>query len=434
MGLLGSASAVFIAAGGHVVVKAYETSAPHKVSGIPFVGEMLTALTVELLAISLTIFAASLAWLVSGIPFARLAQLWTYKTAALIIYVCVLAGTADLIIKIPTGAATAVPTIARYLLLATFCSEMLIVPLWVVRAMEQESRMTTGSPYTLDAIQLEQAVQALQKVKTLRPTARDERLYRVLGRCLWVGVAALAGVILAVTTDASPMLTGALAIVFLLAAGSAPMFLLLNRSVVGEAFRLRMRLKKLGIRVSTSAWRQERKGYRWSRLAGAALTCAGVLSLLLGLLTWIGFGLNGTQEHLGTFVIVAPLFALGGTVLVWRFVQRSHEQLAIVADADRLRSALQSLQIEGGTGEVEVPAAVLEDVVRIEHVQIAPERRDTIVVSAGAAKPWYDVLVAPDLLTQKDLLVPKQRVAVEDLVEGLSVIRRPTLTLIGVQF
>jgi hypothetical protein len=286
--------------------------------------------------------------------------------------------------------------------------------------------MTARSPYTLDAVQLEKAVQALQKAaETLRPNLTETRLYRVLGVCLWVAVAALIGVILTVTSGVSEMLIGIFGLLFLLAAGGAPVFLLLNFSVVTQAFRQRRLLKKLGIReVSLSAWRLERQSYRWSRLAGAILTGAGILTFVIGLLVWIS---RKEGEDVWVFGTVALFFMFGSTVLVWRFVQRSREQLAFVADANRLRSALESVQTKAGAGEVvAIPAAVIEDVARIERVQIARERRDAVVASAKEADRGYGVLVARDLSSQKGLLDPKQRIAVEELIDDLSTNPRPT--------
>jgi hypothetical protein len=81
---------------------------------------------------------------------------------------------------------------------------------------------------------------------------------------------------------------------------------------------------------------------------------------------------------------------------------------------------------KAGAGEaVTVPAAVLEDVARIERVQIARERRDAVVASAGATNRGYGVLVARELSPHKGLLHPQQRVAVEDLIDNLSANPRP---------
>jgi hypothetical protein len=312
--------------------------------------------------------------------------------------------------------------------------------------------MTERSPYTLDAVQLEKAVQALQKAaETLRPSPREERLYRVLGICVRVAVAALAVVLAGILvdvvlgwtggtetalTDVFVVLMGVFVLTFVLAAIGALVFLLLNQSVVRQAFRQRRLLKKLGIReVSLSAWSLQRRGYRWSRLAGAILTWGGILSLVwsvfhwitMWIRMWIGSGSNKEGEPMWAYGLINGLFfAFGVTVLVWRFVQRSREQWAIVADANRLRSALESMQTKAGAGEaVAIPAALLEDVARIERVEIAREQRDAVVASAGATNPGYGVLVARGLSPQKGLLDPKQRVAVEDLIDDLSANPRP---------
>jgi hypothetical protein len=323
-------------------------------------------------------------------------------------------------------------------------------------------RMIERSPYTLNAGQLENAVQALQKAaETLRPTPSEERLYRVLGICVRVAGAALAGATLAAfllggvvgwtggtetefddvfgwtrgtetaLDDVLLLLLFVFALLFFLAAIGAAVFLLLNQSVIRQAFRQRQLLKKLGIRdVSLSAWRLQRRGHRWSRLASTVLTWSGILSLVAGVVEAIGMW-EGSKELSVWRWLEGPAwcgmyFAFGVTVLVWRFAQRSREQWAIVADANRLRSALESMQTKAGAGEaVTVPAAVLEDVARIERVQIARERRDAVVASAGATNRGYGVLVARDLLPQKALLDSQQRVAVEDLFENLSSNPRP---------
>jgi hypothetical protein len=228
--------------------------------------------------------------------------------------------------------------------------------------------MSERSPYTLDADQLQKAVQALEKAaQTLRPKPSEERLYRLLGICVRFAVGALAGMALAgvtymmlgvvlpkngeadtpIETDFA-ILTGVFVFLFLLAAIGALIFLLLNQSVIRRAFRQRRLLKKLGIgEFSLSAWRLQRRGHRWSRLAGAVLTGGGILALAVGLLelvSGIGMSIYMKLEHIGSVAITVVimyglLFAFGVTILIWRFVQRSREQWAIVADANRLRSS-----------------------------------------------------------------------------------------------
>jgi mRNA-degrading endonuclease RelE of RelBE toxin-antitoxin system len=319
----------------------------------------------------------------------------------------------------------------------------------------QEFRMTERSPYTLDAVQLEKAVQALQKAaETLGPSPSEERMYHVLGICVRIAVAAFAGMVLAgvlasvlvgigiatALKDVFLGLMGVFVLLFFLASIGTTVVFLLNLSAVTQALRQRRLLKKLGIReVSLSAWRLQRRGRRWSRLAGVLLTWGGILSLVIGVFgmigaigMWIGKTLRPTDPLPGRAAIAFAgalyvfVLAFGVTVLVWRFVQRTREQWAIVADANRLRSALESLQSKAGAGEaVAIPAAVVEHAAQIERASIARERRDAVVASAGTTNHGYGVLVARDLSSQKGLLDPQQRVAVEDLIENLSANPRP---------
>jgi hypothetical protein len=297
--------------------------------------------------------------------------------------------------------------------------------------------ITERSSYTLDADQLQRTVQALEKAaETLRPRPNEERLYRVLGIFVRVAVAALASilllalviVILTLAHVQTPVTTviiiaALIAVFFIFAAIGALVFLLLNLSVVIQAFRQRRLLKKLGIKeVSLSAWKLQRRGHRWSRLAGVVLTWCVAVSLVIGVLAGITMWIGWKKEGVWTAASYCGLFiTFGVTALVWRFVQRSREQWAIVADAKRLRSVLESMQTKAGAGEaVAIPAAMVEDVARIERVQIAREQRDAVAASAGSTDPGYAVLVARDLSLQKKLLDPQQRIAVEGLIENLS--------------
>jgi hypothetical protein len=203
--------------------------------------------------------------------------------------------------------------------------------------------MIERSPYTLDAVQLEKAEQALQKAaETLRPRPSEERLYLVLGVFVRIAVATFAGAALAlflaevlpdVGEDIPPTLVffclmGFL-FLFISAAAGAILFLVLNLSVVIRAFRQRRLLKKLGIReISLSAWRLQRRGRRWSRLARAVLTWVGILCLISSVgavIDMISPSLDKKDLSVSTF-LAGLFFASGVTILVWRFVQRSREQ------------------------------------------------------------------------------------------------------------
>ena len=311
--------------------------------------------------------------------------------------------------------------------------------------------MMDSSTYTLGAVQVEKAVQALQKAaETLRPSASEERLYRVLGICVRVALAAFAGLLVlgslcglvarASGTETTlfsvlAILTFICGLLFFFAAVGALIFLLLNQSVVRQAFRQRRLLKRLGIRdMSLSAWKLQRRAHRWARLAGAVITACGILTLVVGLLGLIIIIVISSYKEfegrrgftIAGFITYGPFFAFGVTVLIWQFVQRSREQWTIVADANRLRSALESLQTKAGAGEaVVIPAAVVEHAAQIEGVSIAQERRDAVMASAATTDRGYGIVVAPDVSSQKRSLDPQQRIAVENLFENLSSNPRP---------
>jgi hypothetical protein len=306
--------------------------------------------------------------------------------------------------------------------------------------------MTERSPYRLDSVQIEEIVQALQKAaETLRPRPAAELPLRMLRILVWVAVAALVSAVVALVLGklvlpAIPkvvdnILGNVFAVamtLFIFAAGAAIVFLLLNLPAVAQALRQRSLLKKLGIReVSVSAWRLQRTGHTWSSLTGAVLTLCGILTIIFGI--WISVLLltHTTKEEMWiALIVVGVLFglclAVGVAILLSRFVQRSREQWAIVADANRLRSTLQSMQARANTGEAfAIPAAVVEHAAQIERVSIARQRRDAVVAGAGTTHQGYGVLLARDLSSQKGLLDPQHRVAVEELIENLSDNPRP---------
>jgi len=297
--------------------------------------------------------------------------------------------------------------------------------------------ITKHSPYSLGPVELENAVQALQKAaERLRPSPSEERLYRYLGICIRVAGAGFVGTMLTLVvlfvvstrkgmapTDAFFIVTGLFVLLFVAAVIAALVFLLLNQAVIIQSFRQRRLLKRLGIReASLSAWRRQRRGHLWSRLVGAVLTGCSIISLVIGAFAALGTWTSDKEEDAWSGAIgIGLCFVFGVTVLVWRFVQRSREQWAIVGDANSLRSTLESFQTKAGAGEaVAVPAAVVERAGQIERVSIARERHDAVLASAGTTNHGYGVLVARDLSSQRGSLDPQQRVAVEGLIENLS--------------
>ena len=279
-----------------------------------------------------------------------------------------------------------------------------------------------GSAYTLDPLQLEGALAALRSAaEAFRPSPLQARLYLWLGRCVKFAVLAFAGVVVALFTM-GPVAIGLIAVLFVAASAVAAIFLIVNASLIARTLSQRRLLKKLGLHtLSRSAWKADRRRRFGGRIGAASLTSVGAILLILSGFMVIGF-LAVQQEGgpaLGAFEVslVAFLAVPGVTVLIWRMVERSREQLAIVADAERLRATLASIQAEAGTGRVVVPAAVMESVANIEIAHIARERASAVAASVQTVDRGYGLVVAQEVTVYKTALGPGERLAVEELID-----------------
>ena len=276
--------------------------------------------------------------------------------------------------------------------------------------------------YRLDRVQLEAAFAALRKAAdTFRPSPLEARLYLWLGRCSTLAVLSFVGVLVNMFVGV-PYAFAVLAAVFVTAGVAAGLLLLVNVSLIAGTLRQRWLLRKLGLHtVSRSAWKAERRRHLGWRIGGGSLTTVGaILFVLAGLILIVLVTATRQSEDLrfGLFdAFVVALFGVpGAAVLIWRMVERSREQLAVAADADRLRAMLTSIQAQSGSGPVVVPAAVMERVAKIEIAQIARERATAVAASARSADRGYSLVVGPDVSAYKATLESGARLAVEDLI------------------
>src|SRR5262249_47039868 len=143
-------------------------------------------------------------------------------------------------------------------------------------------------------------------------------------------------------------------------------------------------------------------------LGGVSLTMAGAGLAIFAGVVLVFLELAGFRH--GEYAIswmlelgIVALFAVPGlTILLWRMVERSREQLALVSDAHPLRAMLSSMQAQSrSNGAVVVPAAVLEEVAVIENLQIARERTHAVLASVRTLDRGYGVLLAHDVTAQK---------------------------------
>ena len=122
--------------------------------------------------------------------------------------------------------------------------------------------------------------EALRKAsETFRPTPLETRLYRWLGRCARLAIAAFIASFVANAVGLPFSVVVALGTIFVAAGAAATLLSLVNLSLVVGAMRQRRVVNKIGLHtVSRSAWKAERRRHVGGWIGGAALTTVGAVS------------------------------------------------------------------------------------------------------------------------------------------------------------
>jgi hypothetical protein len=272
----------------------------------------------------------------------------------------------------------------------------------------------SATPYTLTTTQLDAALAALAKAaETFRLSAWERFFYRVLQVC-----ATITAIAILLTVVSAGVLTGCMLPVAMLTGVVAIVLLVANLTLLLKTSRQRRLLIQLGLdHLSHSAWKADRKRHWVRALLGSIVTIAGVVVLGISIVGGIVTAASPNVETLD-FVLIAFFIVLGGTMLVWRSLERSRQRLELVADADRLRATLTSLQTDADANVV-VPAPVLENVARIEQAQIARERTRAVLAGVSAADRGYAVQFAAGVSEQKSSLPVKSRLDLAELIDDL---------------
>lgn len=274
---------------------------------------------------------------------------------------------------------------------------------------------SSQTPYTLTAQQLDAALAALAKASdTFRLSPLERGLSRVLTVCTTLFVLGIATGIALLQMDGMGCPAGISILIGIAAGLVAPVVLLANFGFVVKTLRQRKLVKQLGLReISYSAWKARRKRQLFVRIGGALLTILGVALLIATVL--FGWSIR-SAEHIAFLLF---LVAIAATPVVWRLVQRSRQQLAVIDDAASLRAILTSMHADA-EDKIVVPAAVLEKVAGIERAQIARERARAVLDGMSDAKRGYGVLIAKEVAEQKAALPSDRRLEVEDLIDELT--------------
>lgn len=212
-----------------------------------------------------------------------------------------------------------------------------------------------------------------------------------------------------------PVLLAAMAILVGLVA------LALNIPLFLRAFHERTRLKELGLSSLTkSLWKESRRN-RWiSRIRGAVLlTVAGLFAITNIFIATTAFIARADVSMVITqligLIIGVTLFA--GT----RFLQIQRERMDLVASAERLTKALQSLRYREVSGTVPVPESLLVQTAKIESAQIAEGRKEAILESATSHATGYAISIDRDAAEQRATLDVADRIELADLAAQLSI-------------
>ena len=284
---------------------------------------------------------------------------------------------------------------------------------------------------TLDSKSLQGAIDMLSgAAATLALTPRQRVVYRMLMISVDGAILSLALclVVVGFTIDTAlgwdEVLLGLAAFAFVICSVLGTIAFVLNVPLLRRMSRERARLKRLGLTaLSRSLWKASRRTDWVSRLRSVLLLAFGVLTAV----TATVYLANATDLRVTAALALGCFFAAVAAMMFGaRHLRNQREQMALAADAQALKKALESLRDEASaTHDVEVPTELVSQVARIESAQIARRREQAILASVASQGTGYAVTLQGHALTQRGALDLEARLECEDLVAGLSSGTRP---------
>jgi hypothetical protein len=289
--------------------------------------------------------------------------------------------------------------------------------------------------------ELERTIEVLSSAgQTLQLTRAERITYRTLLVSVDVALASLLGFVLALifawqypATVARNVevswpwwVVGVLATIFIVSLLVGLVALALNIPLLLKTFREGRRLKQLGLSsLSTSLWKESRRG-RWiSRLRNALILGISILFVVIVVVGLVGMLAKDivapfSRDEEQTALLIGVLFYAFAAILLFgaRYLRNQRERMELAASAEQLREALQALQQRQGPEVVSVPAEVLERTAIIESAQIKKERKDAVLESA--IENTYAVTFERNAAEQRAALGREERLELEDLVADLS--------------
>ena len=287
---------------------------------------------------------------------------------------------------------------------------------------------------TLNSESLEGAIKVLSSAaKDFGLTRRQRIVYRVLMVSVDAAIVSLAYVFLVLAVlvvversarGSAPdekwfiiLGLGGLALLLSMAVGMVS--LLLNIPLFLRMLRERAQLKKLGAKpLSKLLWKASRRHHRLSRIRSALVIVFGALVTAMATVLLLAAKTSEFKE-----APVAGAFYASVAIVLFsaRHLRNQREQMDLVASADNLKKALQSLRQQAGTaGSVAVPAELIERAATIESAYIAKERKEAILQSVGSGASGYAITFADEAARQRGTLALGDRLELEDLLAHLS--------------
>jgi hypothetical protein len=277
--------------------------------------------------------------------------------------------------------------------------------------------MVQSSTTHLDAAMFEQALAVLDRE---RPSPREDRLFNLLYVLVW-SVVGLTALYLLLRLRGFPLGTGyvwiarAVALLYILI---LPVLFVNSRLVqkLRRAARLRRRLSPTFKRRLADHFKARRHQHQLINLATLAL---GVIGQVIAVLGFLGlfFQLLPDDSPINparfTFFLVAGVFGVSCVSL--HFIARGRERLDVIAD---LRASL--LASRNDANESQLTAEEYDEVTRIERLQIAADRRQSVRAATDTTLArTYSLKEHRGVRDAKLALPPDILVKVQDCIDRL---------------
>jgi hypothetical protein len=204
--------------------------------------------------------------------------------------------------------------------------------------------------------------------------------------------------------------------------------LLLNIPLLFRTLQDREKLRALGVEdVSRSLCKARQKHHRLGRLRSGLLAIVSLSFLVVGVVDMIQRvpWFENARSYLGglsgfAFSVLILLVPAGLLFAAWH-LRSQRQEIDMAANAQELAEALRSLRLQAdAAGSIAVPTHLVEQAASVEATRIAENRQQAIIRGAGTRAGGYAIRFDEKAVKQRMALDPAERLALEDMLAGLS--------------